>query len=126
MVCIGRLWAWAVETKTAQKDREIARQVFIAFLTFLNLPNNLQGKLNLPCRSLGQSDAAESGNRLSGRADDLERPASLVCGQCRRRKVGAIQDVEKLRAELDIEGLRDLGNVIVLHHGEIDVKQPRS
>jgi hypothetical protein len=40
--------------------REFSPQFTFSIL----LPNNLQGKLNLPCQSLRRSDAAESGNRL--------------------------------------------------------------
>src|ERR1700693_6263341 len=104
MVCSGTLCAGALDTKTAHRADNITTEVLMV-LDLLNLlfrfflPNNFQCKLNLPRRGLRRSDAAESGNRLPCRADDLERAAALICGQRRRRKVGAIQRVEKFGAE---------------------------
>src|SRR5580692_993614 len=37
-----------------------------------------------------------------------------------------VQDVEKFRSKLDVEALRDFGNVIVLENGEIQVEQSRT
>src|SRR5258708_1212190 len=109
MVCIGRLCAGALQTKAMHKTKKSARYFFIYILTF-PLPNDSESKLNLARRSLRRRDEAESGNRLTDRADCLERSAALVCSQLRRLKVGAIQDVEKLCAELNVEALGNFWN----------------
>src|SRR5579872_559540 len=87
------------------------------------LPYELQCELNLAVRSLRRSKLPELRIRLARREDRFHRPAALICVQCRRGKVGAIESVEGLRAELHVEGLGNLSYVVVLDHGEIDVNQ---
>jgi len=83
------------------------------------LPNDFQCELNLACRGLRDGEPAEGRYRDSGGVERHEVAD-------RRREVGVIQDVKELGPELDVEGLRDSSDVVVLNHGEINVEQPWS
>lgn len=82
------------------------------------LENNLQRKLNLPhrdlCRIIKQTKTTlwiwVKGDEMVGWG----------------REVRAIEYVEQLGAELDIEIFAEFLDVIVLNKGHIDVEQPRS
>src|SRR5579862_8496226 len=79
--------------------------------------NNLQCKLNFPHRHLGiliDRPEAVDGTRVQG-----------IKVVRRTLVVSTVQDIEELRAELDIEVLAEFGDVVVLHNGYVDVEQPR-
>src|SRR6516165_12765200 len=84
------------------------------------LPNDLQRKLDFSHRHLGGREGAEVRNRSSVRGKRLEIVSIHCC------EVGAIQNVEELSPELDIESLGNFPDVIVLNYGEIKVGQPWS
>src|SRR5437773_11608833 len=89
-------------------------------------PNDLQRELDLPCRNLRCNDLAEQGIALPVCKDRLHGAATGVWVQCGRSKISPVQDVEHLRAELHVEGLRDPWDVVVLQHGKINVEESRS
>ena len=74
---------------------------------------------------LTPNDLAELRITLPICEDRLHSAAARVRTQAGRRKVGSIQNIEHLRAELYVESLRDTWNLVVLQHGEVNVEQSR-
>ena len=79
------------------------------------LPKDLDSELNLPRRPY-RIELPEAPNWRSGAVERLE----IVD---RSSEIGAIQNVEEVGSELDIEALRDSRDFVVLEHGVIDVEQ---
>ena len=90
--------------------------------TIGRLPDEFQRQLNLPRGNLRLNDLAELGISRSVCEDRLHRAATCVGIESGRRKVGSIQNIEHLRAELHVERFRDPWDVIVLQQGEINIK----
>src|SRR5882757_8881362 len=80
-----------------------------------SLPDHLQCKLDVPglCRQVVHIPAAKR------RSTRVKNPSAVEW--LWRNKVGAIQDVEDLRAKLNVEGLRNATYWIVLGCGKIQV-----
>ena len=85
---------------------------------WIPLPNEFQRKLNDTVIHLCRSELPEQSIRRSIRIERTE-----ITG---RRKVSVIQDIEKLRAELQVESLGNSWDPVVLEQGEIHIKQPWS
>ena len=79
------------------------------------LPKDLDSELDLPCRP-HRIQLSEAPNGRSGAVERLE----IVD---RSGEISAIQNVEEVGSELDIEALRDSRDFGVLEHGVIDVEQ---
>jgi hypothetical protein len=79
------------------------------------LPDELDGKLDLPGSCLRGRNETSAGNK---------EPALIENGQILsgRGKVGAIKDIEKFGAELSIEALRNSFHGVVLENREIQVR----
>src|SRR5436853_7066865 len=90
----------------------------------IDLPNQLQRKLNVPGLRYGRSLQTSRAGQRSVRIEQL--------GTARAKegqgwpKVGVIQDVEKLRPELHLEALRNLRDREVLVCREIKVEESRT
>src|SRR5207237_9466782 len=82
----------------------------------LSSPDKLQRKLNFPVGNLGRSELSE---RRIRRSVHVREGAEVR----RRREVDVIENIEHLRAELQIERLGDFRNEVVLEYGEIHVKE---
>src|SRR5882724_13179181 len=81
------------------------------------LPDEVQCQLDLS-RGGGRSlQQARGGNRREGLGEDLGR------SPVRYRKVGVVQRIKQLHAELDVEFL--IVNVVVLEPGQIEIVQAR-
>src|ERR1700682_5673854 len=81
------------------------------------LPNKLQGELNLSGRSLCRGEKARALNALPLLIEDRK-----VVGW--RGKIRAVEDVEKLRAELGVEIFRDPPHVVILENRKVQLRQP--
>ena len=96
----------------------VFRSYLLAMRDWIPLPNEFQRKLNDTVIHLCRSELPEQSIRRSIRVERTE-----VTG---RRKVSVIQDIEKLRAELQVESLGNSWDPVVLEQGEIHIKQPWS
>src|SRR5258706_8174703 len=85
------------------------------FSFVLWLPNYFYGELNFSRRGCCPCQHPRSRKMSCGIED-----AGMVRGNW-WREVGVIENVENLRTELDVEGFRDLRDVIVLEYREIKV-----
>src|SRR6202165_3618053 len=90
--------------------------------TACGLENHLQRKLNVPGLRHQRGKASPAGRRSI--LIEQGRGSTALNGQG-RRKVGVIQDVEKLRPELHTEALRDPWDREVLVQREVQVDQRR-
>ncbi len=96
------------------------------FLIAFLLPNHLYRELDLPrwrrCR--GQ----HSGRAIVGGILRSPRLVENICivGYYGQRKVGVVEYIENLGTELNIEGLRNSPDGIVLENREIEVYKARS
>lgn len=82
-----------------------------------HLPGKLQRELYFSRWDLEGRELAKSTHRGSTAVERLKVVQ-------RWREVGAIEDIEELSSELNIEIFRDFGNFGVLNHREIHVDQP--
>ena len=84
------------------------------------LPNKLQGELNLSGRSLCRGEKARALNALPLLIEDRK-----VVGW--RGKIRAVEDVEKLRAELHVQVVRDPPEryEMVFKQGHIECRKAR-
>ena len=71
------------------------------------LPDQFQSKLNLARRGLCGGDQPGAGDGISSLIEHGKV-------RSRRRKIGPVQEVEKLGAELDIEIFRKAPDIVVL------------
>src|SRR5580700_5468751 len=89
--------------------------------TTSGLENNLQCELNFPHRDLRDLvDHAEA--RLRKRIQRNETGAVLAI---RKWIICAVENIEKFRTELDVEGFAELRDVVVFDKGHIKVHQTR-
>src|SRR2546423_3694954 len=82
-------------------------------------PNQLQGKLNLPGRSLGRSNQTCVSNWVSTRIKYI----SVIE---RWRQVRPIENVKKLRPKLHVEVFRDCLDPVVLKNRKVKIQQART
>jgi hypothetical protein len=78
------------------------------------LPDYLQRKLNFAGWGLRGSDQPGAGRAVAILIED----GPIIVG---RSEVGAVEDIEEFRPELDIEIFRDLPDTVVLEQREIQV-----
>src|SRR5882757_9850531 len=74
------------------------------------LPNYFHGELNFSGRGCGSCQHTRGRKRSCGIED-----VGVIRGN-RWREVGVIENVENFRTELDVEGFRDLRDVVVLEY----------
>src|ERR1700737_2484941 len=83
------------------------------------LPNQLQRKLNLARWRLGRSNQSSVANPLARRVEDI----SVIQ---RWREICVIEDIEKLRAELNVKSVGDALDIVILENRKIKVHKPGS
>src|SRR5438034_8797970 len=81
-------------------------------MVILALEVNLQSELNVSWRV--------------GLPSDLAKARRIVNVRVRRTKNRAIKNIEKLRAELHVEGLADLGYVRPLNDAQVFIQESKS
>src|ERR1700676_3679832 len=81
-----------------------------------SLPRQFQCKLNLPLRRLGVGELPEARHRISASIE-----GGKIVGVW-RREVCVVQDIEKLRPELNIERFRNSRHAGIFDHREVYVK----
>src|ERR1700687_544528 len=85
------------------------------------LEDNFQRELDLPLRHARPNDLSPNG---------VHRPIPLedvrAIGSDGRTKIGMIENVENLGAELDVECLRESLDVVILEHREVQVLYART
>ena len=82
------------------------------------LPDDFQAKLNLAW-VVSSRTVNHSVNRRSSSGENLVVPFIKV----RKQEIRVIQDIEKLRPELDVEALRHPMDGVVLEEGEVKVER---
>src|SRR6267378_6675066 len=82
----------------------------------LDLPEELQGELDLAGGCLGGGDQAGVAYRVAGGVEDV----AFVEGW---RKIRVIDYVEELGAELDVEGIGNSLDMVVFENGKIEIYQ---
>src|SRR5258708_22525255 len=85
------------------------------------LKDDLDGKVNLSSRGVRRRQQAGRGVPGSVREEDVR-----VTRDRRHVEIGMIENVEELRAELQVEVLRNSPDVVVLEHGEVHLRCARS
>ncbi len=86
-----------------------------SYSSCLRLEDYFERELDLSLRDGCSDQRARDGIEGSGTVKDV----GIAVAYLRRRKIGVIDDVKHLRAELHVEGLRDAPDVVVLEHREV-------
>src|ERR1700730_5645329 len=85
------------------------------------LKNDFDGELYFSCRRAGSGQCASDAGGVPVTKEDVR-----VVGRHRRRKISMVQEVKNLRAELHVEILGDLADVIIFEHREVHFRSARA
>src|SRR5437899_9674626 len=96
-------------------------QLFLYFTPRLRLEDYFDRKLNFPCGCSSSREQTCHASICSRRIENIR-----VVGGRWRSEVGVVHNVEDLGAELHVEVLRDPLDVVVLEHGEVQIRYARA
>ena len=82
------------------------------------LPKQFHGELNFSRRGCGRGQLTSNARGRASRIEDIS-----IVWRDRHGKVGVVQHVEELGAELHVEVLRDFSNTIVLEDRKVQIGQ---
>jgi hypothetical protein len=108
------------KARQSQKNKEPGSDEPGSLSCIRTLPDDFQANLNLTrLEAAGRIQfPRRAGSKSSGTAENC-----FVVD--RRQIIGVIQNVEELRAELDVETLRDPADVVVFEYHEIEIREAR-